>query len=131
MDPSKCLELTAAEKKALNPAIKFKGERICHAAPASFAGASWDVILGLVNNRIYKISALSVSNTSGEMSKLWADVGAALRPSLGLPAAAEANIRQWDTEDGNVIVNRAETGNTHAVVLTLTSRSVSTFERVQ
>src|SRR5260370_31841032 len=59
-EASKLAELTQSERKALNLAVEFKGERIYHAPTADFDGASWEIILGAVDNRVYKGSALLV-----------------------------------------------------------------------
>ncbi len=130
-DASKLVELTPAEKRALNLAVEFKGERIYHAPPAAFAGASWEIVLGAVENRVYKVSALLVLEKREQRDRTWRNLDGLLRTSLGTPATAAANIITWDTEDGNVVTNRADAGGAYAVVLTLTSRAVRGFVRIK
>jgi cytochrome c-type biogenesis protein CcmH/NrfG len=124
------VELTQTEKEALSLVVEFKNERIYHAPPAEFAGVSWDIVLGAVDDEVYKVSALLVLDSREERDGVWRNLEAVLRTRLGVPATAAATIISWDTEDGNVVVNRAETGGAYAAVLTLTSRAVSGFARV-
>jgi len=128
---SNLVELTSAEKKALNSAIEFKNERLYHAPPADFAGASWEVILGTVNGCVYKISALLALENREQQDRMWRNLDDLLRTPLGTPATEVANIFAWDTEDGNVLMNRADADSTYVVVLTLTSRAVSSFVRIK
>ena len=130
-DVSKLVELTPAEKKALNAAIEFKGERIYNAPPANFAGINWEIVLGAVDNRVYKVSALVVFDNRERRDTIWRNLNDLLRTPLGSPASAEAAIVLWDTEDGNVVMNRADTGGEYAVVLTLTSSAASSFVHIQ
>ena len=128
---TKLVELTPDEKKALNPVVEFKGERIYNAPPANFAGTNWKIVLGAVDNRVYKVSALVVLDNRERRDTMWRNLNDLLRTSLGSPASAEANIVLWDTEDGNVVMNRADADGAYAVVLTLTSSAASSFVRIQ
>lgn len=146
-DVSKLVELTPDEKRDLNLAVEFKGERIYHAPPASLAGANWDIVLGVVDSRVYKVSALLVLEDREQRDRMWRNLDGLLRTPLGTPveecakivtafgcersSTAAANIISWDTEDGNVVMNRADAGGAYAVVLTLTSRAVSGFVRIK
>jgi hypothetical protein len=130
-EAAKLVELTPAEKKALNVTVEFKNERIYHAPPAGFAGASWEIVLGAVDGRVYKVSALLVLENREQRDRMWRNLDGLLRTPLGTPATAVATIITWDTEDGNVVMNRADTGAAYAVVLTLTSRAVTGFVRIK
>ena len=130
-DLSRLAEFTPSEKAALGAVIEFKNERIYHAPPAAFAGASWEIVLGAVDDRVYKVSALLTLQSRDQRDAQWRNVDAQLRTSLGSPASASTVIMTWDTEDGNVVVNRAEGGGAYALVLTLTSRAVSGFVRIK
>ena len=130
-DASKLVELTEAEKRALNPIVEFKNERIYHALPAEFTGGSWEIVLGAVDDRVYKISAMLVLENHEQRNGMWRKLDGMLRTSLGAPASAAATIIDWDTEDGNVVMNRADAGGAYVVVLTLTSRAVASFERIR
>lgn len=130
-DVQKLVELTQTEKEALSLVVEFKNERIYHAPPAEFAGVSWDIVLGAVDGRVYKVSALLVFDSREQRDGVWRNLKEILTTRLSAPANATAAIIAWDTEDGNVIVNRAEAGGANAVVLTLTSRDVTSFARVK
>jgi hypothetical protein len=127
----KLVDLTPSERKALNLGVEFKGERIYHAPGADFAGASWEIILGAVDNRVYKVSALLVLENREQRDRMWRNLDGQLRTPLGAPALASADIITWDTEDGNVVMNHADTGGAYFVVLTLTSRAVSSYVRIK
>src|SRR5260370_40177333 len=128
---AKIVELTPSERKALNLAVEFKSERIYNAPPADFAGTSWEIILGAVDNRVYKVSAVLVLENHEQRDRMWRNLDGQFRTSLGTPAIASEDIITWDTEDGNVVMNRADTGAAHVVVLTLTSRAVSGYARIK
>jgi hypothetical protein len=130
-DAPQITELTPSEKAALTLSLEFKNERIYRAPSADYAGISWDVILGAVDNQLYKISALFSSESRQQRDGRWRSVGGQLRTRLGAPAEELAGVLVWDAEDGNVVLNRAEGGGAYALVLTLTSRAVSRFVRVR
>jgi len=130
-EASKVVELTSAERRALNATVEFKNERIYHAPPGEFADATWEIVLGAVDGRVYKVSALLVLENREQRDKMWRKLDAVLRTPLGTPATAAAAIVIWDTEDGNVVMNRADAGRGYAVVLTLTSRAVTGFVRMK
>ncbi len=130
-DASNLVAFTPAEKEALSAAVEFRNERIFHAPPAEFAGAGWDMVLGAVEGRVYKLSGLLVLEDREQRDAMWRNLTQRLRSALGTPATAAATIFAWDTEDGNVVLNRVNDGEGYAVVLTLTSRAVSGFVRVK
>jgi len=130
-DVSRLAEFTPNERAALNLAVEFRNERIYHAPPAGFAGASWDIVLGAVDNQVFKISALLTLPNREQRDTQWRSVDAQLRTALGAPASTPPTMITWDTEDGNVVMNRAEGGGAYALVLTLTSRAVSGFARIK
>lgn len=121
------LELTADERGALNASVAFKNERLYNGPPAQFGGAQWEIVVGAVEGRIYKISALLVMPDASGRDRAWQSLADQLRAPLGAPASAAHDLIAWDTEDGNVIMNRPDAGDLHVVVLTLTSRAVRGF----
>jgi hypothetical protein len=120
-DLSKLVELTPVEKRALNIAVEFKNERIYHAQPAEFAGASWDIVLGAVDGRVYKVSALLAFDSREQRNGPRRNLDGLLQTTLGTPATATATVIIWDTVDGNVVMNDGEVGGVFGLVLTLTS----------
>ncbi len=125
------VELTQAEKKSLNAAIAFRDERIVHAPTTEFAGVSWQILLGIVGECVYKVSALAAFEDRSKGDQTWANLEQSLQSRLGPPPTSGKAIVAWDTEDGNVVLNRAEAGGAYVVVITLTSQKVSTFVRVK
>lgn len=130
-DVSGLAEISVAEKEALQLVVEFRNGRIYHAPPADFAGSSWEIMLGTVGGKIYKVSALLAVGTRQTRNATWEKVGAILRTQLGTPVDSTGGILTWDTEDGNVVVNRADAGGAYAVVITLTSRAAGGFARTK
>ncbi len=83
---SNLVELTRTEKEDLNVAVEFKNERIYRAPYAQFAGSIWEVILGAVDRRVYKISALLMVQNCQQQDTTWLAVDTHLRTELGAPA---------------------------------------------
>jgi hypothetical protein len=124
-------EVSAVEKDALQLAVEFRNERLYHAPPADFAGSTWEIMLGTVDGWVYKVSALVAVGARDTRNAIWGKVDAILRTQLGAPSSSTKNILIWDTEDGNVVLNRADSGGVFAVVITLTSRAVTGFARTR
>ena len=125
------VELTQTEKEAFNLVFEFRNERLFKTPPAVFAGAEWEMVLAAVDDFIYKVSALLALTSRGQRDKLWQELNGLFRTSLGAPHTESPSIIVWYTEDGNVLVNRVDSGGEYFVVLTLTSKAVATFERVK
>jgi hypothetical protein len=130
-DVAHLVELTQAEKKALNTAIAFKNEQIFHAPAVEFAGVGWDIILGAVAGSVYKVSALVAIENRAKSDGVWTNLKLKLESRLGPPADSTTAIIAWDTDDGNVVLNRAETSGTCVIALTITSQNVSSFVRIK
>ncbi|MBI3618805.1 hypothetical protein HY213_02090 [Candidatus Peregrinibacteria bacterium] len=122
-------EISVAEKEALHLNVEFKNELIYNAPSADFAGLNWEMMLGTVDGKIYKISALLSVRTPDDRNAIWDKVEAVLRMQLGMPASSRASMLIWDTDDGNIIVNRADAGGAYVVVITLTSHTVGEFSK--
>ncbi len=122
---------TPAEYEALQRDMEFKNEHIYHAPDATFTGLSWSIILGAVDGRVYKISALAEAANVRESDAILGKALQFLKSHLGNPAVSELNLYLWDTEDGNVILNAAPALGYHAVTLTVTSGAVRGFTRVK
>jgi len=128
---SKLVELSPAELKGFERGMEFKGERLYHVPPGRFAGSSWDVILGAVDNRVYKISALLVLDYREQQHHVWQNLKTLLDSQFGLPETPVPNVIIWDTLDGNVVMNLGDTDGKYAVVLTTTSSAVRNFVRTK
>lgn len=124
------IELSAAERKALQLAIEFRDERIYHAPPGTFGEIEWSIILGAVDGKVYKISALAAAESRELRDRIGLKTTEVLRSELGAPATSQPSLWIWDTEDGNVVLNFADAGGQHAVVMTVTSGEVSGFARI-
>ena len=125
------VELSAAEKLALGAAVEFKDERIFHASPVTFSGVEWQVILGTVNDSVYKISGLRAFAERAIRDGVWQGLDSKFRQALGASERVDADIVIWSGREGNVVMNRGKRLEEHLLVLTMTSRSVRAFERAR
>jgi hypothetical protein len=126
-DFSGLVELTQAEKEALVIGVEFRDEHIFKAPPAEFAGIEWEIVVGAMENSIYKISALFSIGNRGQRDNMWRYLDDLLRKLLGTPATEAQTIIIWDAEDGNVVMNQTDFSGEFFIVLTLTSLSVRNF----
>jgi hypothetical protein len=80
---------------------KFKDEIIYDAPPTNFLDRPWQLILGTVRGRIYKIAALASLSTKQEAESLVMETHQYFKDLLGPPSEQTAKHFIWDTKDGN------------------------------
>jgi hypothetical protein len=125
----KLVELTADEYKSFAPV--FKNEKTYKAPPTSFLGRSWNVMLGTVAGRIWKVAAFIELDNINESQAL-IDVATRYCIShLGKPTEEQPGLITWDTRDGNVILQTASVMGTVAINLFVTSSAAGSFERLR
>jgi tetratricopeptide (TPR) repeat protein len=114
-------ELSSAEYALMAPLV---GERIYHAQPAEFLGETWQVMLGVAQGHVSKISPYRTVRDQRTAAKLAAKVSAFFRAQLG-PPKEEGGLRMWDASDGNAILQTGQLGTDFFVTVFLTSRSLT------
>jgi len=121
-------EISPAEYKVLPKT--FKGEKIFKAPDVSFWGFSWDVRLGVVNGKIYKISpSLMLQGKKGEEElAIKEKILSYCKAKLGQPAEQSGLSIIWDTSDGNVVLQGLQTPFGFVINLFLTSSAVKGYE---
>jgi hypothetical protein len=107
----------------------FKDERNFNAPNVDFVGFFWKLQLGSVAGRIYKIAPYLLFTTKHEANQAAMATLQSCTQKLGKPSSAETGMFIWDTGDGNVILQTAETAEGLTVNLFLTSSAVKDFER--
>ena len=123
------VELTAEEYKFF--ARMFKNEKTYKAPPVVFLGRSWNVMLGTVDGRVWKVAAFVELDNMAEAKRLTDEVMKYCISQLGKPAEQQPHLITWDTRDGNVILQTATVMGTAAINLFVTSRAAGSFEQLK
>jgi hypothetical protein len=102
----------------------FAHERIYNASPMLFAGKQWDVVIGAINGRIYKLAPCISMFSEKEANAAFLEIHQLCVRAFG--NATEHRIGQaiWDCSDGNVILRQAGALGYHQIDLIVTSSAV-------
>ena len=109
---------------------QFVGEKIYHAPKVEFVGRPWNLTLGAVQGKLYKIAPFLELKDKTEASDAAFRALTFCNEQLGKPAEQRTGLFVWDTTDGNVILQTDEARNGFAVNLFLTARSAREFQRL-
>ena len=109
---------------------QFDGERNYNAPPVEFLGRRWNLMLGTVNRKIYKIAPFLEAGSKEEANPIAIATLRYCTETLGKPDSQKTGLFVWDTSDGNMILQTAETERGLAINLFVTSRDVRNFRRV-
>jgi hypothetical protein len=120
------VEITSAEYKVLPKT--FKGEKIFKAPDVSFLGFSWNMMLGVVGGKIYKISPSLMLQSKSQADEAAMEVLAYCKSELGEPAQQQTGSFMWHTSDGNVILENLETSFGFVINLFSTSGAVRSYK---
>jgi hypothetical protein len=121
------VEITTAEYKVLPKT--FKGENIFKAPDVSFLGFSWNIMLGVVGGKIYKISPSLMLQGKSQADEAAMKVLVYCKSKLGEPAQQQTASFMWHTSDGNVILENFETSFGFVINLFFTSHAVRSFQK--
>lgn len=124
------IELASEEIIALNRAVQFKGERLYHAPPADFLAQSWDIVLGTVHGKIYKIALQLPGLTRSDGGAISRAVLAFVTKQQRRRPRSDGPLSVWDASDGNIVFHDAWLGNSFTLNVFLTSREVRKFQRL-
>jgi hypothetical protein len=87
-------------------------------------------MLGTVDGQIYKIAPYLEFNDKREANPIALIALEYCKQEFGKPSSKRPSLFIWDTTDGNVILQTAETAEGLGINLFLTSNAVRNFERV-
>lgn len=121
-------EFSAAEYEIMGR--QFVGEKIYHAPEVEFIGSPWNLTLGAVQGKLYKIAPFLKLRNKNEANEAAFGALTFCNDQLGKPAKERTGFFMWDTTDGNVILQTAEAKDGFAVNLFLTASSVRDFQRL-
>jgi len=108
---------------------QFEGETNYCAPPVTFLGREWKLQLGTVHGRVYKIAPCLDFMTKQQSAPIVREVLAYCAAELGRPSSVKGDSHIWDTSDGNMIVQDAETPAGFLVSVFATSSAVRGFKR--
>jgi hypothetical protein len=109
---------------------EFEGETHYNAPPVTFLGRPWKMMLGTVHGRVYKIAPYLELATKQEANPIAVEVLRHCTGELGRPSSQKTGLFIWDTTDGNVILQTAETSAGLAINLFVTSHAVRGFRQM-
>jgi len=110
---------------------KFEREKIYKAPSINFLALTWDIMLGVVEGRIYKISSGYTTKDKNQANEAAMKALTYCKSKLGEPSEQQTGLFIWNTKDGNVILQTAATSEGFAVFLFSTSRRVKEFGRIK
>jgi hypothetical protein len=114
---------------------KFEDEKIYKAPNINFLGLTWDMMLGVVKGKIYKISPGYTTKDKNQADEAAMKALTYCKSKLGEPSEQQTGLFLslfiWDTKDGNVILQTAATSEGFAVFLFSTSRNVKEFRQLK
>lgn len=108
---------------------QFEGEKNYNGPPVMFLGRQWNLQLGTVHGKIYKIAPYLELKDKKEANVVAMEALRYCTDKLGKPSEQKTGLFIWNTSDGNVVLQTAETAEGLAVNLFITSRSVRNFKR--
>jgi hypothetical protein len=108
----------------------FKTERNFNTPRVDFLGYSWNLQLGTVADKIYKIAPYLLFPTKREADAAAMAVLRYCTEQLGEPSSRKTGLLIWDVVDGNVVLQTEETAEGLTIGLFLTSSAVKGFERI-
>jgi len=131
LTPSPSLrEFSREEYEALAP-IEFVGQKIYHGPPVEFLGRPWDLALGAVKGKLFKIALTVMFEKKDEANQVAKKTLRFLNDKLGSPERQGTRMFVWDTTDGNVILQTVEAIQVFGVNVFLTSQAVREFQHVK
>lgn len=115
------------ELNALGRDVTFVGELVAWAPNVQFEDIEWQVVLGLVNGVIYKISLqfTGARATVGHFNRYFM-----IRCNRDFVVGSNMGGAQiWDAKNGNICTDGQNFGDKAVVTVTLTSNEVRNFRR--
>jgi len=99
---------------------QFKDEAIYHAPPTQFLGRLWNMQIGVIGERLWKLAASLEIEDQQNMVSLVHSAYVNCETRLGTPTEEEQGFQMWGKNDGNVILQVASVLDTYDVTLFVT-----------
>jgi hypothetical protein len=107
----------------------FEGETDYDAPPVLFLEHSWQLQLGTVKGKIFKIAPYLQFTDKEAANEVAMKTLTYCTEEFGKPTEQRTGFFVWDAADGNVILQTGEIGDGFFVNLFLTSGLVKSFKR--
>lgn len=107
----------------------FVGEECFNAPAIEFLGRTWNLMLGTVSGKVYRIAIFLELQSKQEANSIATTALQYCIAMLGKPASQITGMFTWDTTDGNVLLQTAETVQGLGINLFVTSRTVRNYRR--
>ena len=115
-------QLTDTQLKYFN--VIYEGEEIFNVPTTEFIGYKWEVLIGLINKKIYKICASMELGKEKDNIELTIHIISYLEVMLGTPSSEDNGYWEWNFNDGNILLERQEFMEKDMLVFVITSSSV-------
>ena len=106
----------------------FQDEKIYKTPNVLFLGFSWDMMIGAVGKKIYKMNPGIVTKNEKLANEVSIKTLEYCKSKLGDPVDEKIGRVIWDTEDGNVILQTGETEEGFAIFLFIASREAKNYK---
>jgi hypothetical protein len=107
----------------------FEGETVYDTPPVIFLGRSWQLQLGTVHGKIYKIASYLLLKDKQDANAAAMESLRYCTAELGKPVERGSGLFVWHASDGNVVLQTGELADDFCVNIFLTSKSVMTFKQ--
>ncbi len=123
------VEFTPEEYAALwsfQGGVGLPGEQVFNAPKVTFNRHLWDLVVGTLNGRIYKLALQYISSDRAEARSIFEETLKFVKSQMGAPAEQTKTPKRylWDSTDGNVVLAEREAMASWCINLLLTSRAV-------
>jgi hypothetical protein len=106
---------------------QFDGQTNYNAPRIDFVQRGWEVALGTVRGKVYKIALYFQSENKNAVIDVSSDVMQYCQQHLGKPSEQRETLTVWDAPDGNVLLQFGKVGTMYTINMFETSKSVRTF----
>jgi hypothetical protein len=108
----------------------FEAEKSYNAPVVNFLGRAWNIRIGTVCGKIYKIAPYLVLASKAEADPIAQAALKHCNEQLGKPVDQKTGLFQWDVGDGNAILLTDENREGFLISLVLTSKAARQFKRL-
>jgi|SRR6266496_3368769 len=108
----------------------FVGERIFTAPPIALAGHAWMMMVGTVDGEVYKLAAYQELHDKAEATRVASAALSYCVQQLGKPTSVRTGLFEWQTRDGNVILQTADAADGFGINIFATSSAVRRYQLI-